>query len=127
MPQRVTLPLLTVVAVLLERPTAERHGYAIAKDTFLSGGTVQQILARLERDGWLTSREEDIDPHVAGRRPRRLYKLTGAGQANAEQMMRDHAHRIRGAAALGRLAPRLPAIGVLEWVATRLGATPRHA
>lgn len=48
-------------------------------------------------------------------RPRRLYTLTGAGQANAEQTMRDHAHRILGAAALGKLAPRLSALGVLEW------------
>lgn len=32
-------------------PCSGRARYAIAKETFLSDGTVQQILARLERDG----------------------------------------------------------------------------
>lgn len=84
--------LREVAAALLGQPAAEHHGYAIAKQTGLTGGAVQHILARLERDGWLRSREEDIDPSETGRRARRLYKLTGAGRAHAERMLSDHAH-----------------------------------
>lgn len=89
--------------MLHSRPDDEHHGYAIAKETGLTGGRVQQTLARLEADDWLTSRREDIDPHEAGRRPRRLYKFTPAGQHAAGQLLREHAERLRGLAILGRL------------------------
>src|SRR2546426_8250860 len=70
--------------------TSEFHGYLIAKlikqeaDARLltAYGTLYRALGRLEKMGLLESRWED--PQIAGRenRPgRRLYTLTGAGEA----------------------------------------------
>lgn len=109
--ERITMQLLIIVAALLERPRAEYHGYAVAKDTGLSGGTVQQTLSRLEAEGWLESRREDIDPHKAGRRPRRLYRLTGEGVKAANRLMLDHGDRLRR---VGALAPEAPA--AVSWL-----------
>jgi DNA-binding PadR family transcriptional regulator len=46
-------------------------------------GTVYPLLRRLEDKGWLSSRWEDVDPAAAGRPRRRLYRLTGEGEAAA--------------------------------------------
>jgi PadR family transcriptional regulator, regulatory protein PadR len=64
-----------VLAALRER---ERYGYELvsALDGVLrSEGTVYPLLARLRRDGWVTSRwgESGSGP------PRRYYRLTAAG------------------------------------------------
>lgn len=87
--KRVTLPLLLVADALLRDPGAEHYGYGVAKATGLLAGTVQPILARLESEGWLTSRREQIDPHEEGRRPRRLYKFTAEGQRAAEDLLEE--------------------------------------
>lgn len=92
--ERVTHPLLIVLSELLEQPDVEHHGYAVAKRTHLTGGRVQQLLTRFEAEGWLTSRRENIDPHVEGRRPRRLYRFTEDGLRAAGELFAEHAHRI---------------------------------
>lgn len=47
--------------------------------TGLASGTLYVILARLDRAGWLSSEQEDIDPIATGRPARRLYRLTPDG------------------------------------------------
>jgi PadR family transcriptional regulator, regulatory protein PadR len=74
------------LAVLLEffkRPAEWLYGLQILEATGLKSGTVYPLLARLaETDrGWLESELENIDPVVAGRKPRRFYRITGNGQA----------------------------------------------
>jgi PadR family transcriptional regulator, regulatory protein PadR len=64
----------------------EFHGFALAEglgegglDARLLGhGTLYKALARLEHGGLLESRWEEIDPVIAGRPRRRLYRVTGA-------------------------------------------------
>ena len=92
--ERVTRPLLLVLDVLLGDPDGEHYGYGVTKATGLPGGTVQPILGRLEAEGWLTSRREDIDPHLEGRRPRRFYKFTPLGQREAAQLVQERADRL---------------------------------
>lgn len=91
--KRVTRTLLAVLQVLLDDPSDEHYGYSVCKATGLAGGTVQPILARLEAEGWLTSRREDIDPRVEGRRPRRLYTLTADGQRAAARLLAERSIR----------------------------------
>jgi PadR family transcriptional regulator, regulatory protein PadR len=69
-----------ILAVFLEDVTRPQYGLDLAKAAGLPTGTIYPTLARFEREGWLTSRQEDVDPKVAGRRPRRYYLLTGEGQ-----------------------------------------------
>lgn len=46
-------------------------------------GKLYPILARLEKAGWLRRDHEDVDPAVAGRPARALYRLTSDGVAAA--------------------------------------------
>src|SRR5262245_16994465 len=88
------LAICDAAARLRRRGIAKFHGYEIAKrvaeDTeaklLTAYGTLYRALARLESMGLLESRWED--PHIAARenRPgRRLYTLTGAGEAAVEE------------------------------------------
>jgi PadR family transcriptional regulator, regulatory protein PadR len=70
---------LKILSALLENPTGEHYGYDLIKTTSLLSGTLYPILARLENDGVLVSEVEDVDAREVGRRPRRYYRLTGAG------------------------------------------------
>jgi PadR family transcriptional regulator, regulatory protein PadR len=84
-----TVETLRVLALLLKEPGTPRYGLDLANDAGLKSGTIYPLLARLERAGWLTSDFEDIDPSVAGRRPRRYYRLTGSGEVAARAQLTD--------------------------------------
>jgi DNA-binding PadR family transcriptional regulator len=81
---RVTLPLLRVLTALLD---GERYGLDLAKSAGLTTGTVYPILQRLESDGWVASRWEQIDPVAEGRRPRRYFALTKTGAREAHKLL----------------------------------------
>jgi DNA-binding PadR family transcriptional regulator len=91
---RVTVQLLDVFRVLLESPTADWYGLEIARRAGLKSGTIYPILARLERVGWLHSAWEGIDPAIAGRPRRRLYRLTGAGEQAVRTQLGDAVQRL---------------------------------
>jgi PadR family transcriptional regulator, regulatory protein PadR len=99
---RMTLPTQLVLRALLEDLTRELYGVEIGAAAGLPSGTVHPILARLEGRGWLESRWEDIDPRVAGRPPRRYYRLTGQGAQSAREAL---ARAYRPSAAHLRLRP----------------------
>jgi PadR family transcriptional regulator PadR len=56
--------------------------------------TIHPIMLRLEEEGWVTSRREDIDPRAEKRPARRYYRLTAAGAAQASAAL-AHARRPR--------------------------------
>lgn len=72
-----------ILAVLLESPDQQHYGLEMAKAAGLASGTIYPMLARLEREGLVESEMEDVKASVAGRRPRRYYRLTGAGASVA--------------------------------------------
>jgi PadR family transcriptional regulator, regulatory protein PadR len=88
-PQKVTVPTLQVLDVLLAEPARDDwFGFDLCRLTRLSSGTVTQILFRLESWGWLASRWEDTaEAHGQGRPRRRLYRLTGTGEVAARSLM----------------------------------------
>lgn len=65
------------------------HGFALAEalgeggldGRLLGHGTLYKALSRLERDGLLESRWEEVDAVAAGRPRRRLYRVTGGAAA----------------------------------------------
>jgi PadR family transcriptional regulator PadR len=86
MPSRNRHPSRAAVGVLLamlERPDEEHYGLDLAKRAGLQSGTTYPLLRRFERTNWVTSTWEDVDASAAGRPPRRLYRLTGEGEAVA--------------------------------------------
>ena len=69
---------LAVLRELLADPSAERHGYELAKATCLASGTLYPILMRFEERRLLEARWE-LSP-----KPRHVYRLTPEGREHAE-------------------------------------------
>jgi DNA-binding PadR family transcriptional regulator len=80
---RMTVQTLLILQALLRDPGRELYGLELSEQTGLLPGTAYPILLRLENEGWLTSRWEDIDPHAEKRPARRYYCLTANGAAQA--------------------------------------------
>jgi DNA-binding PadR family transcriptional regulator len=94
-----------LLAALLGRPAAWRHGYDLSKETGLKSGTLYPILMRLEGQGWLETRWEEAG--ASGRPPRHLYRLTGAGAAAALPLLSTAPEREDvGTVAAPRTMPR---------------------
>jgi PadR family transcriptional regulator, regulatory protein PadR len=81
---RMTVQTQLIVQALLKDPVRELYGLELSEETGLLPGTAYPILLRLENEGWVTSRWEDIDPRAEKRPARRYYRLTAAGAAQAD-------------------------------------------
>jgi PadR family transcriptional regulator, regulatory protein PadR len=97
---RMTVQVLLVLQALLRDPGRELYGLELSQETGLLPGTAYPILLRLEDEGWVTSRWEDIDPRAEKRPARRYYRLTATGAVQASAAMVG-ARRPRGAALRG--------------------------
>lgn len=105
-PPQMTAMTLKVLARMLERPTSEWYGFDLIDQTRIKSGTLYPILIRLEKAGWLESRLEDVDPHVAGRPARRLYTLSGEGERLARAELDSHLKDLAPAATPSLVPPR---------------------
>jgi PadR family transcriptional regulator len=75
----VTYPTTIVLHALAK---GVRHGFDVIDATGLASGTVYPILRRLEREGLVSARWEEVAIARAEQRPpRRYYELTTAGKA----------------------------------------------
>jgi DNA-binding PadR family transcriptional regulator len=92
---RMSLQTQAILAALLQDLTGQHYGLELAKAAGLPSGTIYPMLARLEREGWVESEREDIDASTAGRRPRRYYRLTGAGVSVARAEIANTVKRLR--------------------------------
>jgi PadR family transcriptional regulator len=97
---RLTVQVLLVLQALLHEPGRELYGLELVDETGLQPGTAYPILLRLEDEGWVTSRWEDIDPRAEKRPARRYYRLTAGGAERASAAMAG-ARRPSGAALRG--------------------------
>jgi len=85
----VTSQMLRLLRVLVDDPLTPRYGLELSREAGLKSGTIYPSLTRLETARWVESEWEDIDPSVAGRPRRRLYRLTAAGEQAARAAL-DH-------------------------------------
>jgi len=85
---RMTQSTIMILGFFLERLTNETAGSDVFKATGIASGTLYPILHRLEKQGWLRSRLEEIDPNIEGRPRKRLYRLTGAGEQAANERLK---------------------------------------
>jgi hypothetical protein len=83
---RMSLQTLKVLEAFLENPAELLAGADVQRRSGLASGTLYPILLRLESAGWFTSRWESVDPSVAGRPRRRLYRLTASGLSRASEV-----------------------------------------
>jgi DNA-binding PadR family transcriptional regulator len=91
MPQRMTKQIASVLESFLSDLTRDWYGFDLIERTALKSGTVYPILHLLEKDGWLSSAREGIDPQEEGRPARRLYTLTGLGEREAKAVLERRA------------------------------------
>jgi len=103
---RLTTTVARVLRQFLENPSEPCYGFDLMRSTGLASGTMYVILARLERAGWLTSEQEDIEPVVYGRPARRLYRLTPDGAQTARLELAALSEELRPPPCL-RQFPRL--------------------
>ena len=94
-----TLPTTVVLQALAD---GHCYGFDVMDVTGLPSGTVYPALSRLERDGLVRSRWEDLEKAHGDRRPpRRYYQVTAQGsRALTEALERLHAFKpLRGTSA----------------------------
>jgi DNA-binding PadR family transcriptional regulator len=73
-----------VLCAFAAQPSVWRYGYELGKEVGLKAGSLYPILMRLSDRGLLEAGWESEPP--AGRPPRHLYRLTGAGLTLAAQL-----------------------------------------
>lgn len=73
-----------LLRVMLARPTRWLHGYDLSEHTGLKSGSLYPILMRLSDRGLLESKWQPSP--LAGRPPRRLYRLTAQGIVFAREL-----------------------------------------
>src|ERR1700732_4354170 len=83
-----------LLATLLDRSQAWRHGYDLSKETGLKSGTLYPVLMRLSEQGLLESRWQG--PERPGISPRHVYRLTATGWALARVQARAEAASVAG-------------------------------
>jgi PadR family transcriptional regulator PadR len=84
-----------MLAALHEASGGEAYGFQLGKATDLPSGSVYPILRRFEERGWVTSREEVIDPDARRPRHRVYYSLTAEGRRVARKAMQRHGVALR--------------------------------
>lgn len=101
--------LTQATALILQAlATGRRHGFQIMDVSGLPSGTVYPVLRRLERELAVESKWEDPETASdAGRRARRVYRLTESGQLLAERARQRLAdtHRLLSGASPGEAEP----------------------
>ena len=91
-------PTVSVLCALCEEPSQWRHGYALARETRLTPGTLYPVLIRLAARGLVEACWQE-EPR-AGRPRRQLYRLTADGLTVTVDMLVAVAEAVaaRGAA-----------------------------
>jgi DNA-binding PadR family transcriptional regulator len=75
-----------VLRALISEPATWRYGYELGQEVGLKAGSLYPILIRLADRGLLEASWEKQSEESAGRPPRHLYRLTGAGQELAREL-----------------------------------------
>lgn len=113
-PLRMTLTAQLVLRALLADPGREVYGREVMQGAGLASGTVYPILARLEAEGWVKSRDEEIDKRAEGRPRRRYYKLTAKGTEEATAAMARAATQLSRLGLNGAQEPSTVNVGGIE-------------
>jgi PadR family transcriptional regulator, regulatory protein PadR len=76
----------SVLLALFAQPGEWRYGYELGREVGLKAGSLYPILIRLTERELLEARWEEHSGESAGRPPRHLYRLTGAGRELASRL-----------------------------------------
>lgn len=84
-----------ILQVLLDAPDDEAYGLEVVRASGVGAGTAYAVLRRLEDEGLLDGRWEQISPEDEGRPPRRYYRLNGVGRKVALRETTDDRQALR--------------------------------
>jgi PadR family transcriptional regulator PadR len=92
---RMTLSTLAILSAMLEEPNASYYGLELSSATGVKTGVLYPTLARLEQAKILESEwEHGVEQKAVGRPKRRYYRLTGAGQRIAAEVVAEQRQRL---------------------------------
>lgn len=83
---QVNVAVLQVCCQFMRDPRAQFWPYEIAKRLGVSSQYASDLLARLERAGWMESEWERIE-HIGWRPRRKLYRLTDMGRKRTTESL----------------------------------------
>lgn len=108
MGQALSFTALRVLRAFLDAKREPQYGLALSEATGIKAGSLYPILNRFESRRWITGAWEEIDEAAAGRRRRRYYRLTGAGERAAREALANATDQLSPASARNRreLNPR---------------------
>lgn len=92
---RVTENVAAIFNAMLERPNKSWYGLELANHAEIGSATIYAALRRLARAGCIEATWEDVDPAIAGRPRRRLYRLTREGSEFGHQALTSYRPRVR--------------------------------
>lgn len=104
--RELSMAALRVIRALISNTAEPHYGLALASQSGVKAGALYPILARLESDGWITGFWEQIDEHAAGRRRRRYYTLTAAGESEGRKVLQRTAAELTPPESPPRAGPR---------------------
>ncbi|MGO9322670.1 MAG: PadR family transcriptional regulator [Solirubrobacteraceae bacterium] len=84
-----------ILQVLLDAPDDEAYGLEVVRTSGVPAGTAYAILRRLEDEGLLDGRWEQISPDAEGRPLRRYYRLNGEGRRVARTETAEQRQALR--------------------------------
>lgn len=90
MSPRMSLSTIKILLVMLKDPESTFYGLELSKQSGVSIGSMYPILVRLEKAGWLSSKDEEPEEFNEGRPPRRYYQLTPDGTVEARSEIQRH-------------------------------------
>jgi PadR family transcriptional regulator, regulatory protein PadR len=94
-PRRRSHQTRLILQVLLDAPADEAYGLEVVRASGVPAGTSYAILRRLEDEGLLDARWEEMSPADEGRPPRRYYRLNGEGRRTAHNETTDDVRALR--------------------------------
>jgi PadR family transcriptional regulator PadR len=95
MPRKRSHQTKLILQVLLDSPADEAYGLEVVRASGVGAGTAYAVLRRLEDEGLLDARWEQISPEDEGRPPRRYYKLNGEGRKVARRETAENREALR--------------------------------
>jgi PadR family transcriptional regulator PadR len=93
--QTYSLSTLKVLRALMDDLSGEHYGLELIGATGVKAGALYPILARLEADGAVVARWEEIDQSIEMRRRRRYYRLTPSGESIARLALTELSDLLR--------------------------------
>ncbi|MFE0402842.1 PadR family transcriptional regulator [Streptomyces nigra] len=93
--KNLTPAVVRMLQTLLEDPDRIFYATELMETARVGSGSLYPALARMEKAGWVTCEEEDIDPSVEKRPARHYYQLTGLGVREAHMALVELSESVR--------------------------------